>query len=97
MNLQRLDLLLKKYRGLMFFLLFFFSEKGLTENFTVDGIGLYFDLIQLHACIFRRILSNQILILTTLPGQFQDVHSPDKLSYHDIVSGTLEIFTPPPQ
>ena len=29
------------------------------------------------------------LILTTLPGQFQDVHSPDKLSDHDIVSGTL--------
>ena len=30
------------------------------------------------------------LILTTLPGQFQDVHSPDKLSDHDIVSGTLK-------
>ena len=29
------------------------------------------------------------LILTTLPGQFQDVHSPDKLSDHDIVPGTL--------
>ena len=36
------------------------------------------------------------LILTTLPGQFQDVHSPDKLSDHDIVSGTLKIFDPPP-
>ena len=35
------------------------------------------------------------LILTTLPGQFQDVHSPDKLSDHDIVSGTLKIFNPP--
>ena len=35
------------------------------------------------------------LILTTLPGQFQDVHSPDKLSDHDIVSGTMEIFIPP--
>ena len=34
------------------------------------------------------------LILTTLPGQFQDVHSPDKLSDHDIVSGTLKIFIP---
>ena len=33
------------------------------------------------------------LILTTLPGQF--VHSPDKLSDHDIVSGTLKIFIPP--
>ena len=36
------------------------------------------------------------LILTTLPGQFQDVHSPDKLSDHDIVSGALKIFIPPP-
>ena len=35
------------------------------------------------------------LILTTLPGQFKDVHSPDKLSDHDIVSGTLKIFIPP--
>ena len=35
------------------------------------------------------------LSLTTLPGQFQDVHSPDKLSDHDIVSGTLKIFIPP--
>ena len=35
------------------------------------------------------------LILTTIPGQFQDIHSPDKLSDHDIVSGTLKIFTPP--
>ena len=34
-------------------------------------------------------------ILTTLPGQFQDVHSPDKLSDHDIVSGTMKIFIPP--
>ena len=32
------------------------------------------------------------LILTTLPGQFKDVHSPDKLSDHDIVSGTLKIL-----
>ena len=35
------------------------------------------------------------LILTTLPGQFQDVRSPDKLSDHDIISGTLKIFIPP--
>ena len=35
------------------------------------------------------------LILTTLPGQFKDVHSPDKLSDHDIVSGTLKILIPP--
>ena len=34
------------------------------------------------------------LILTTLPGQFQDVHSPDKLSDHDIVSRTLKNFIP---
>ena len=35
------------------------------------------------------------LILTTLPGQFQDVHSPDKLSDNDIVSRILKIFIPP--
>ena len=34
------------------------------------------------------------LILTTLPGQFQDVHFPDILSDHDIVSGNLKIFIP---
>ena len=31
-------------------------------------------------------------ILTSLPGQFQDIYSPDKLSDHDIVSGLLRIF-----
>ena len=35
------------------------------------------------------------LILTTLPGQFQHVHCPDKLSDHDIVAGTLKILIPP--
>ena len=30
------------------------------------------------------------LLLTFLPGQFQDIHSPDKLSDHDIVAGTLK-------
>ena len=34
------------------------------------------------------------LILTTLPGLFQDIHSLVKLSNHDIVSGTLKIFIP---
>ena len=29
------------------------------------------------------------LILTILSGQFQDIHSSDKLSDHDIVSGNL--------
>ena len=33
-------------------------------------------------------------ILTSFPGQFQDIHSPDKLSAHDIVSGFLRIFIP---
>ena len=35
------------------------------------------------------------LILTTLPGQFKDVHSPDKFSDHGIVSGTFKNFHPP--
>ena len=33
--------------------------------------------------------------MTPLPGQFVDIHSLDKLSDHDIVSGTLEIAIPP--
>ena len=35
------------------------------------------------------------LLLTSLPGQFQDVHSPDKLSDHDIVAGALKVVIPP--
>ena len=31
------------------------------------------------------------LILTSLPGQFHEIHSPDKLSDHDVTSGTLKI------
>ena len=31
------------------------------------------------------------LILTSLPGQFQEIHSPDKLSEYDVVSGTLKV------
>ena len=30
------------------------------------------------------------LIITSLPGQFLDIQSPDRLSDHDIVSGTFE-------
>ena len=30
------------------------------------------------------------LILTSLPGQFQEIHSQDKLSDHDVVSGTTK-------
>ena len=35
------------------------------------------------------------LILISFPGQFQDIHSPDKLSDHDIVAGTLKVVIPP--
>ena len=35
------------------------------------------------------------LILTSLPGQFQEVYSPDKLGDHDMVAGTLKVFIPP--
>ena len=34
------------------------------------------------------------LILTSLPSQFQEIHSPDKLSDHDVVSGTLKVYIP---
>ena len=35
------------------------------------------------------------LLLISLPGQFQNIHSPDKLSDHDIVAGTLKVVIPP--
>ena len=35
------------------------------------------------------------LIITSLPNQFVDIHSPDCLSDHDIVSGMLKIVIPP--
>ena len=35
------------------------------------------------------------LTLTSLPGQFQDIHSPDKLINLDIVSGTLKVIIHP--
>ena len=34
-------------------------------------------------------------ISTSLHGQFQKVHSPDKLGDHDMVAGTLKLFIPP--
>ena len=44
--------------------------------------------------IHTRAKSTLGLFLTSLPDQFQDIHSPDKLSYHDIVSGTFQKFAP---
>ena len=35
------------------------------------------------------------LIITSLPGQFVDIHSPDRLIDHGIVSGTLKVVIPP--
>ena len=35
------------------------------------------------------------LILPSLPGQFQEIHSPEKLSDHDVDSGTLKVYIPP--
>ena len=34
------------------------------------------------------------LIITSLPGQFLDIQSSDRLSDHDIVSGTLKVVIP---
>ena len=34
------------------------------------------------------------LILTSLPGQFQEIHTRDKLSDHGVISGTLKIHIP---
>ena len=36
------------------------------------------------------------LIITSLPGQFAEIHSPDKLGDHDIDPGTLKIDIPTP-
>ena len=34
------------------------------------------------------------LILTSLPSLFQEIYSQDKLSDHDVISGTLKIHIP---
>ena len=34
------------------------------------------------------------LIITSLPGQIQEIYSPDKLNDHDVVSGTLKVYIP---
>ena len=34
------------------------------------------------------------LIITSLPSQFLDIQTPDRLSDHDLVSGTLKIVFP---
>ena len=36
------------------------------------------------------------LIMTSLPAQIVDIHSPARLSDHDIVPGTLKVVIPPP-
>ena len=37
------------------------------------------------------------LLLTSLPNLFQDIHSSDKLSDHNIFAGTLKVVIPPIQ
>ena len=36
------------------------------------------------------------LLLTSLPGQFQDIRSPDKLNGHDSIAGSLKVVIPLP-
>ena len=36
------------------------------------------------------------LILTSRPGQLQEIHSPDKLNDRDVVSETLKVYIHPP-
>ena len=44
---------------------------------------------QLVKCLIRE--ENTLdLILTSFPGRFQETHSPDKLSDHDIVAANLK-------
>ena len=42
----------------------------------------------------NRVENTLDLILTSKPGQFQDIHSPNKLSDHNICAGTLKPFIP---
>ena len=53
--------------------------------------------IPLFVCVKPIIIGNRVETNSVSLGgyRFQDVHSPDKLSDHDIVSGTLKIFIPP--
>ena len=48
-------------------------------------------MVPFPACDYKNTLD---LIPTSIPGQFQVIHSPDKLSDHDIVSAFLRIFIP---
>lgn len=43
-------------------------------------------------CIFQLRRKTSDLSVTTVPGQFEDIHSLDKLRDHDVISGTLKIF-----
>ena len=86
---------------------FYFREivwpDGLNKNKTIlsqlDGQVLT-DIINDHGLeqlihFLTREENKLDLIITCKPGQFQDIHAPDKLSDHDIVAGTLKTFIPP--
>ena len=52
------------------------------------------DLEQLTlGCISQHERKIHCLSLTSLPGQFQKIHFPEKLGDHDVVSGTLTVNT----
>ena len=80
-----------------FFFLFFFFSLDIAKH---DSTSFYYINLEckqiIDTCSSHLHCDHTLdLILTTLPGQFQDVHSADKLNDHDIVSGTLKIFIPP--
>ena len=62
--------------------------------FLLNGSKFYFTSLEQMVHFPTREKNILDLILTTLPSQFQDAHSPDKLSDHDIVSGTCKNFIP---
>ena len=49
-----------------------------------------------RVCYVPSLLWAEFVMWRVDPTPFQDVHSPDKLSDRDIVSGTVKIFTPSP-
>ena len=44
---------------------------------------------------FLTCYKNTLDLILTSPGQFEDIHSPDKLGDQDVVSGSLKICIPP--
>ena len=81
-----------------------FGRQTQQIRFTVESISLsegkmFIDILNDHhleQLVHYRTKERKALdLITSLPGQFLDIQSPDKLSDHDIVSGFLKVVIPP--